>query len=140
MSADTHPRMRIGELAERFDLNTRTIRYYESIGLMPEPARTASGYRLYSEADAERLGFIRSAQRLGLSLDDIGEILAFRDQGRAPCRYVLQVMRRQADDLERQIARLRRLRDELRALAASADELPAQPDGYCRIIEHHRGA
>lgn len=64
----TGPYMRIGQLAERFDLNTKTIRYYEDIGLLPQPERTAGGYRLYSDADADadadRLRFIKAAQRL----------------------------------------------------------------------------
>lgn len=80
--------MRIGELAARLGLNTRTIRYYESIALLPEPERTASGYRTYDEADVERLAFIKSAQRLGLALDEIREVLALRERGVTPCGYV----------------------------------------------------
>ncbi len=76
--------MRIGELGERLGVNTKTIRYYESIGLVPEPERTSSGYRIYSEADVERLVFIKSAQRLGLALDEVREILALRERGRRP--------------------------------------------------------
>ena len=67
--------MRIGELADRLGVTTKSIRFYESIGLLPDPARTASGYRDYAEADAERLTFIKTAQRLGLSLDEIREIM-----------------------------------------------------------------
>lgn len=61
----SEPTMRIGQLAGRFDLNPKTIRFYESIGLLPEPVRTSGGYRLYGDSDAERLQFIRTAQRLG---------------------------------------------------------------------------
>ena len=80
--------MRIGQLAERFGVNTKTIRYYESIGLLPSPVRRPSGYRVYGESDAERLAFVRTAQRFGLHLDQIGEILGLRDRGERPCDYV----------------------------------------------------
>ncbi|MGH3665445.1 MAG: heavy metal-responsive transcriptional regulator [Egibacteraceae bacterium] len=129
--------MRIGTLAERFGLNTKTLRYYESIGLLREPPRTPGGFRVYGEEDAERLGFIRTAQRLGLTLDDIREILAFRDQGRAPCDYVRQLLAQHAEELRHRIAEMRRLRNELRHLVARAEQLPPAANGYCRLIEHH---
>ncbi|MHB1064860.1 MAG: MerR family transcriptional regulator [Georgenia sp.] len=77
--------MRIGELAREGGVNPKTIRYYESIGLLPEPDRTASGYRDYEPSDLARLTFIRSAKRLGISLDEIREILAFQQRGEARC-------------------------------------------------------
>ena len=86
--------MQIGELGEQLGVNPKTIRYYESIGLLPEPARSSSGYRVYDETDAERLGFIRAAQRRGLALDEVREILALRDGGQAPCDYVRTVISR----------------------------------------------
>jgi DNA-binding transcriptional MerR regulator len=69
-----------------------TIRYYEAIGLLPSPPRSPSGYRQYTEADAERPEFIRSAKALGVRLDDIREVLAFRDRGAYPCPYVLRLI------------------------------------------------
>jgi DNA-binding transcriptional MerR regulator len=71
--------MRIGELATRFGLNPKTIRYYEEIGLLPRAERSDSGYRLYDEHDVERLGFIRRAKTLGLSLDEIRDILSVQE-------------------------------------------------------------
>jgi len=68
--------MRIGELAGQVGVNPKTIRYYESIGVLPEPGRKSSGYRDYDESYAGRLTFIRSAQRLGITLDEVKEILA----------------------------------------------------------------
>ena len=130
--------MKIGALASRLGVSTKSIRFYESIGLMPEPARTPSGYRNYSEADAERLTFIKTAQRLGLSLDDIGEIIALRDSGEAPCGYVARVLHRQAADLDRRIQEMRQLRDELKALAAKAINGEADAGNYCGVIEHAR--
>jgi DNA-binding transcriptional MerR regulator len=65
----------IGNIAKRFSLNPRTIRYYERIGILPEAGRSEGGYRLYSAATVERLEFILKAKRLDLKLDEIKEIL-----------------------------------------------------------------
>ena len=130
--------MRIGALAERLGVTTKTIRFYESIGLLPDPARTASGYRDYAEADAERLTFIKTAQRLGLTLDEIREIIAFRDRGQRPCGYVAQVLHRQVADLDRRIREMRKLRDELKGLEAKAALGDEDPNSYCGVIEHVR--
>lgn len=128
--------MRIGELADKTGLNPKTIRYYEQIGLLDEPDRTPSGYRVYGPDDVDRLAFIRRAQHLGLRLDEIAEILALRDSGQPPCNYVRQVARDRLDDVERRIADLQRARDELRGLLARADQQPGDGVGYCRLIEH----
>ncbi len=129
--------VRIGELAERLGVTTKSIRFYEAGGLMPEPVRTASGYRDYAEADVERLTFIKTAQRLGLSLDEIREIIAFRDRGEQPCGYVAAVLRRQVADLGRRITEMGELRDQLRALEARAAAGGAGDEGrFCGVIEH----
>ncbi|WP_370325825.1 heavy metal-responsive transcriptional regulator [Euzebya sp.] len=129
--------MRIGQLADRFGLNPKTIRYYESIALLPEPARTASGYRVYGEADAERLSFIRTAQRLGLSLDDIREILGFHERGERPCGHVVALLRRHTAELDQRIAEMQDLRAELTALVARASDLDDGTGTFCGVIEHH---
>jgi DNA-binding transcriptional MerR regulator len=131
--------MRIGELAGRLRLNPRTLRFYESVGLLPEPDRTPGGYRDYRAADLERVRFIKSAQRLGLSLDDIKEILAFKDRDELPCDYVLAVIDREADALDQRIAELERLRKELRSLRSRARRIPKQLANrscVCHIIEN----
>ena len=112
--------VRIGELANSLDLNPRTIRYYESIGLLPEPDRTPSGYRAYGRDDVERLIFIKTAQRLGLTLAEIAEIIAFRDRGQRPCGHVMALLRRQVAELDRRIEEMGRLRDELTRLESEA--------------------
>jgi DNA-binding transcriptional MerR regulator len=135
--------MRIGELAERQGVTTKAIRFYESIGLLPDPERTASGYRAYGEVDAERLTFIKTAQRLGLSLDEIKEIIALRDRGEQPCGYVADVLQRQVSDLDRRIREMRALRDELKHLGARASGGGGPASRYCAVIEHahlHTGA
>jgi DNA-binding transcriptional MerR regulator len=130
--------MRIGELADRLGITTKSIRFYESIGLMPDPPRTPSGYRDYAEADAERLTFIKTAQRLGLSLDEISEIIGLRDRGQQPCGYVADVLHRQVADLDHRIREMRKLRDELIALEAKAAAGSDDTSNYCGIIEHVR--
>lgn len=128
--------MRIGELADRIGVTTKAIRFYERIGLLPDPTRTPSGYRSYEEVDAERLVFIKTAQRLGLSLDEIKEIIAFRDRGEQPCGYVAGVLERQVADLDARIREMRTLRDELRRLQARAAQGMTPDSKYCGVIEH----
>lgn len=131
--------MRIGLLADRLGLNPKTIRYYESIGLLPEPCRTASGYRDYDDEDLTRLRFIKSAQRLGVTLDKIREILALRENGQRPCGYVQRMLRDELGDIDRKISELQQLREELVELVALAEQAP--PDVApvtCPLIEHVR--
>lgn len=128
--------VRIGELADRLGVTTKAIRFYERIGLLPDPPRTASGYRSYEEVDAERLVFIKTAQRLGLSLDEIKEIIAFRDRGEQPCGYVADVLQRQVTDLDARIREMRALRDELRRLQARAAQGETAESKFCGVIEH----
>lgn len=132
--------MRIGELAERVGVNPKTIRYYESIGVLPEPERTPSGYRDYDETFGRRLTFIRTAQRLGTTLAEVKEILAFRERGEVPCTYVRGVLDAQVAGIDRRIEELRELRGELVELAAVANTLPPADAGVtCPLIEHVRG-
>ena len=132
--------MRIGELAEKLEVNPRTLRFYETVGLLPEPDRTTSGYRDYDDAAVERVRFIQSAQRLGLSLDDIKEILAFKDRDELPCAYVLGVIDKEAATLDEKIAELQALRDDLQSLRSKARRIPksdlAKKARVCHIIEN----
>jgi DNA-binding transcriptional MerR regulator len=132
--------MRIGELAAQLGINSKTIRYYEGIGLIPPAPRTPAGYREYSSSDAARLTFIKTAQRLGLSLEEISEILRLRDRGEAPCAYVREVIDHQLRSIDQRIAELHRLRSELRELGAAADDIPEVEGVTCRIIEHVKAA
>jgi DNA-binding transcriptional MerR regulator len=128
--------MRIGQLADRVGVNTKTVRYYESIGLLPQAPRTEVGYRIYGPDAEARLVFIKAAQHLGLTLDEIREVLALRDGGAAPCEHVRGMLHEQVRTISRRIAGLRRLREELRALEAVIDEIPEGEATTCRIIEH----
>lgn len=112
--------MKIGELADVCGVTTKTIRYYESIGLVPEPERTASGYRSYSPESADRLHFIRDAQATGLTLTEIQSVLELKDVGASTCEHTRSLVERHLNDLDEQIARLQLARAELANLADRA--------------------
>ena len=127
--------MRIGELADQAGVNPKTIRYYESIGLLPAPQRMPSGYRTYDTGDLGRLVFIRTAQRLGLTLDEIREVLALREQGERPCSYVVGVLTRQLDALDQRIAEMVAVRAELAGLLNITGEQDPADERYCHLLE-----
>lgn len=108
--------MQIKELSRRTSLSSKTIRYYEDIGLLPPPRRLPNGYRDYREADVDRVKFVAASRGLDFSLDDIGEILDLRDRREAPCRVVLDLLQQRADEISQRIADLQRLESELREL------------------------
>jgi DNA-binding transcriptional MerR regulator len=114
--------MRIGELADAVALSPDTIRYYEKAGLLPHPDRTPAGYREYGDATIDRLRFVQGAQRLGLSLADIRDLLAVRDTGECPCEPAGQLLSRRIAEVDAQIAELAALRAEM---ATMRDALPA---------------
>ncbi len=119
--------MRVAELAAAVGVTADTIRFYEREGLLPPPRRTPSGYRSYDPGAVERLLFIRGAQRLGLHLSDIRDLLAVRDTGSCPCEPAEQLLRRRLAELDAEMARLAELRGEM---VAMIDALPDGPD--CR--------
>jgi DNA-binding transcriptional MerR regulator len=129
--------VRIGELAERADISTKAIRYYEQIGILAPPARSPSGYRSYDQTALGRLGFVRAAQAMGLTLGEIRQIIAFRDNGQAPCAHVTDLLQRRTAELDARIAELKQLRGELRQLAeraATLDPEQCPPERVCHII------
>ena len=135
--------MRIGELARRVGVNTKTIRYYEQIGLLAAPLRSENGYRLYSPRDETRLAFICRARILDFSLGEIKEILDCRASGRAPCSDVLHLIHRKVAIIEKRIEELERLKRELRGMerAATQTNTDAHPHltEFCHILETPRG-
>ncbi len=108
--------MQIKELARRTGTSPKTIRYYESIGVLPPPRRAPNGYRHYDETDVARLQLVRGARQLGLSLDEIKEIIALRERGEAPCRVLLTRLQEKADEIAGRIRELQRLEKQLREL------------------------
>lgn len=132
--------MRIGEFAERTGFTPDTIRYYETIGVMPEPARTSGGQRLYGDQDLERLGFVHQAQTLGLTLEEIAEILLLVDEGAEPCEHVEARLRQRLDEVKERIDELAALRRRLTAALRHAEENRGEGACRCRIIEGAAGA
>jgi DNA-binding transcriptional MerR regulator len=130
--------MRIGEVAEQIGVTTKTIRYYESLGLLPPPERTASGYRSYGADALDRVMFIRDAQATGLSLTEIHSILDLKDQGERSCEHTRSLLHRHLDDIDAQLARLAETRRALVRLADRADDTDpaACSDPHrCQVIE-----
>ena len=117
--------MRIQELARRTGVPAKTIRYYESIRLMPPPERAANNYRQYSPVAVERLRFIVSARSLGFALADIGEFLEARDDYALPCHRVLASMDQRITEIDRRIADLLALRETLTGIREIGERLPA---------------
>jgi DNA-binding transcriptional MerR regulator len=128
--------LRIGEVSEATGIGVEALRFYERRGLLGRPARTASGYRAYDEEVLERLAFIKRAQAIGFSLDEIGEILEMRGRGEAPCVEVREAARRKLAELDVRLRELRRYRNELARTLADWDERGIEEGHFCGLIEH----
>lgn len=121
--------MNIGTVATRSGVPSKTIRYYESIGLIPRALRTEGGYRAYSQKDVETLRFIHRARGLGFSVRDVANLLAlWRDQGRASAEVKGLALRHVAE-IEHKIAELESMRRTLLDLSerCHGDERPDCP-------------
>jgi len=106
----------VSQLAAEVGSSADTLRYYERIGLLPEPPRTSGGYRRYDDSARDRLAFIRGAQRLGLTLADVRDLLAVRDTGDCPCEPAEEHLARRLAEVDAELARLSTLRDQMRAM------------------------
>ena len=137
-----HEDMRIGEAANRSGVPIKTIRYYEEIGVLPEPRRSASKYRDYEPDVLDRLGFIRASQAFGLSLGEIREIVAYRDRGEVPCAHVLDLLRRRSKEMDEHIGELQHARSVLDGLVSRASDLRPEdcsPSSVCHLIPKGNG-
>ena len=127
---------RVSELAAQFNVNPRTIRYYERIGLLSASTRTAAGYRLFSPSDRDRLRFILKAKATGLTLGEIREVLSLRGRGVVPCRAVLGLIETKLEQIDRHVQALLEFRDELVGVQREAAD--GDIDGcVCGLIEQH---
>lgn len=122
----------IGTMAKRTGTNVQTIRYYEQIGLMPEPGRTEGGQRRYGSDELDRLSFIRHSRQLGFSLDAIRELLDLSDHPDRPCDEADVIARRQLRQVEQRMKRLTALRTELRRMV---QECSGGNTANCRVLE-----
>jgi DNA-binding transcriptional MerR regulator len=116
----------VSQLADRVGVRADTVRYYERVGLLPAPARSPAGYRTYGQAAVERLRFIKGAQRVGLRLRDIAELLEVADSGRCPCGHTEALLCERLAEVDAELDRLGALRAELARL------LDAHPQAACK--------
>ena len=129
----TPPLRTIGRLSAETGVKVPTIRFYEKIGLLEEPPRTASDRRLYDGAATRRLAFIRHARQLGFEIDDIRALLALSDEPDQPCTEVNRIAERQLAAVETRIAGLQALHAELTRIQAASCSGGRISD--CRVIE-----
>ena len=122
-------RLQRAELARRTGCNLETIRYYEKIGMMPDPPRTASGYRVYDEGHVSRLRFILRARELGFAIEQIRGLLELVDGGTQTCAEVKERTERHLMDVRAKIADLKRIEKVLAATASrcSGEDVPECP-------------
>jgi DNA-binding transcriptional MerR regulator len=124
----------IGGLAERSQVSRDTLRFYERKRLLPAPRRTASGYRLYSADDAVRVRFIRRAQAMGLTLEDIQELLRAQTlKTPEQCRRVASRLRSRIQALDEKLAELRAFRTELLRSLRHCEKAGAEPS-CCPVV------
>ncbi|HEV2395075.1 MAG TPA: MerR family DNA-binding protein [Verrucomicrobiae bacterium] len=127
----------IGRLARLAEVGVPTLRFYERAGLLPKAARTASNYRLYPDEGVVRIRFIRRAQQLGFTLNEIRDLLALRTNRRTSCAEVRSRAHAKITDIK---ARIRSLRRMSRALAKLARECDARSNGIeCPMLKHLEG-
>jgi DNA-binding transcriptional MerR regulator len=124
--------MPIGSLAEHTGVKVPTIRYYESVGLLPEPERTDSNRRTYGPDAVRRLRFIRHARELGFEVDAIRQLIGLADQPDQPCHVADAIARSHLADIDHKIARLVALRVEVQSMV---DQCAQGRIRECRVIE-----
>lgn len=118
-----------GELAKRTGCNSETIRYYEKIGVMPEPSRSAAGYRQYDESHEQRLQFIMRGRELGFVIEDLKSLLDLVDRKAVSCGEVSQLAEEHLESVRQKINDLRRIEDVLSktVLSCSGKDVPECP-------------
>src|SRR5690348_13052914 len=123
----------IGQVATAADVNIQTIRYYERRGLFPTPRRTPAGYRQYADGAVARLRFIKHAQELGFSLQEIQELLGLRVRHGAACDAVERKTRHKIEVVMQRIRDLQRMKQTLERLAAAC--MARRPTADCPILD-----
>ncbi len=127
--------LKIGEVAARAGVGPKTIRFYESHGVLARPARGENDYRLYSPETVDVLRFVKQAQGLGLTLDEIKEIVAIRQGGRPPCAHVHALLKQKAEELDRKLDDLLRLRTRIRRSLVAWGRMAGRNATVCPHIE-----
>lgn len=120
----------VSKLGEEVGVSADTIRYYERARLLPAPERTEAGYRLYGEEAAERLRFIKDAQRLGLRLREIRELLEVLDRGVCPCGHADKLLHERIEEIDADLRRLRALKRTLVAAVGHSQAVMCDEAGW----------
>ena len=135
MATEAPPKL-IGTVAKQSGLPIKTIRYYDEIGLLKTAGRTEGGYRVFAEDVFTRLGFIRRAQSLGLTLTEIKEFLDVHDQGDLPCSHIQSKLEEKLIEIEEKIQQLQLLKQELSELIGKWQRpVSKTEEAICPIIE-----
>lgn len=127
--------LKIGDVAKRTGIGIETLRFYERSGLLNRPARTEGGYRLYDAEALDTLDFIKRAQSLGFTLDEIKRIIAESRAGQSPCAEVREVVRLRLAELDERMAQMQRYRDELAETLKEWDARGEADGHFCGLIE-----
>lgn len=137
MKTEQHKPLLIGQIAKLAGVKSDTVRFYERTGLLPRPTRSPSGYRVYDQAAARQLQFVKKAQALGFSLDEIRRILNLRGGGKKTCERVLAIAEATLDETERRLSELQAFRDDLvRTVAKWRKQTKrACVSEFCALIE-----
>ncbi len=137
LRTDTEMRgsLKIGEVSKLSGIGIEALRFYEKSGLLDTPSRTMSGYRLYGNDVLERLNFIKQAQILGFTLNEIKQVIADKRNGQSPCAEVREIVRHRLQELDERMKEMRRYRKELAATLAEWDETGEMEGHICGLIE-----
>jgi len=127
--------LKIGEVSKRSGIGIETLRFYEKSGLLDKPKRTDSGYRMYDAKVLERLAFIKQAQVLGFSLEEIKRIIDEKRAGQSPCAEVRELVRLRMQELDERMHQMQRYRQELAETLAEWDEVGEVQGHICGLIE-----
>ena len=127
--------LKIGEVSRLSGVGIEALRFYERSGLLGKPVRSASGYRLYDEGVIERLAFIKKAQTLGFTLDEIRRIIEDARAGESPCEEVREIVRQRLAELDERLREMKRYRQELAQTLKEWDEVGQAPGHICGLIE-----
>ena len=132
MRENANPRLTIGALSERTEVHIETIRYYERIGILPKPPRSAGGHRLYAEEYQRRLVFVRRARELGFSLEEVRALLQLTGGRRNACAAVKSITEKHIADIRQRVRELNRLE---RALSTMVNQCRGGDTLDCPILD-----
>ena len=127
--------LKIGDVSKKSGIGIEALRFYEKSGLLDKPFRTESGYRVYDPSVLERLAFIKQAQALGFSLDEVKRIIEDARTGQSPCDEVREIVRHRLEELDERMREMRRYRKELADTLGEWDKVGRAPGHICGLIE-----